>query len=431
MTKDLWTPAWRPSLFSKLLAIMLGTLIVLLAIVTVIFALVIFPTSLSTSEQAARQYTQLLAAIQPNLEAANNIHREIGLGIRYEGPGGSWATSDNLPTVEQVRNGQARSSFGHEYHLATASNGGTYLFGWDVRSQMHSAHVKLLWMLLLMIVGVVLTAYWFQKRLLRPVQTLGDGVARMSAGQLDVVLPVVTHDELGTLTTAFNQMVNRVKEMIRARDQLLLDVSHELRSPLTRMKVALALLPDDDNRTSLDADINEMETMISELLELERLRTPHGVCTQKHDVVTILREAAHLFENRTPSVHVTAHPEAIFANVDDERMRTVLRNLLDNAFKYSLPDSEPVILSVSESQDSVVIRVQDDGQGIPDGQMANIFEPFFRIDPSRSKKTGGYGLGLSMCKRIVEAHGGTIRATNNAVRGVSFTLTIPAGTRIL
>lgn len=425
MNKPSRKPRWRLSIFSKLLAIMLGTLVVLLAIVSVIFALVIFPTAVSTSEHAARQYTTLLAATQPNFETANNIHKEIGIDIRYEGAAGSWTTSTTLPTVEQVRNGQARLSFGHQYHLVTAANGGTYLFAWDVRNQMHSAHEKLLWMLLLMIVGVVLTAYWFQKRLLRPVRSLGEGVARMSAGQLDVVLPQVTHDELGTLTTAFNQMVSRVKEMIHARDKLLLDVSHELRSPLTRMKVALALLPDDENRANLDADVKEMETMISELLELERLRTPHGLRQQKQDVVPIVREIAQQFENRAPSIHLIARPETVFANVDYEKLRTVLRNLLDNAFKYSLPDSQPVILSISEDGDWVVIRVQDDGQGIPEGQMVNIFEPFFRIDPSRSKKTGGYGLGLSMCKRIVEAHGGTIQIENKSGRGVSFILTIP------
>ena len=417
---------WRLSIFSKLLAIMLGTLVILLVIVTVIFALLIFPTSVSTSEYAARQYTQLLAATQPDLEAASKIHKDLGIDIRYEGAAGSWTTSETLPTLEQVRNGHAHLSFGHQYHLVSAANGGTYLFAWDVRDKMRAAHQKLLWMLLLMIVGVVLTAYWFQKRLLRPVQSLGDGVARMSAGQLDVVLPEVTYDELGTLTTAFNQMVSRVKEMIHARDQLLLDVSHELRSPLTRMKVALALLPEHDNKANLEADVKEMETMISELLELERLRTPHGLRKQEQDVVPIVHEIAQLFENRTPGVHLMARPETIFANVDDEKLRTVLRNLLDNAFKYSLPDSQPVILFVSENQDCVVIRVQDDGQGVPEAQMANIFEPFFRIDPSRSKKTGGYGLGLSMCKRIIEAHGGTIQATNNAVRGASFAVTIPA-----
>ena len=426
MTKTSQKRRLRLSIFSKLLAIMLGTLVILLVIVTVIFALLIFPTSVSTSEYAAQQYTQLLASTQPDLEVANKIHKDLGIDIRYEGAAGSWTTSGTLPTVEQVRNRHAHLSFGHQYHLVSAANGGTYLFAWDVRDKMRAAHQKLLWMLLLMIVGVVLTAYWFQKRLLRPVQALGDGVARMSAGQLDVVLPEVTYDELGTLTTAFNQMVSRVKEMIHARDQLLLDVSHELRSPLTRMKVALALLPEHDNKANLEADVKEMETMISELLELERLRTPHGLRKQKQDVVPIVREVAQLFENRTPGVHLISRPETIFANVDDEKLRTVLRNLLDNAFKYSLPDSQPVVLSVSENQDCVVICVQDDGQGVPEAQIANIFEPFFRIDPSRSKKTGGYGLGLSMCKRIIEAHGGTIQATNNAIRGASFAVTIPA-----
>ena len=425
MTKRLWGSRWRPSIFTKLLAIMLGTLVVLLVMVIVIFALVIFPTSVSTSEHAARQYTRLLAATQPNLESAKAIREEIGLDIRYEGPDGSWSTSDKLPTVEQVRNRQAHSHFGREYHLAATSNGGTYLFVWDVRDQMRSAHTKLLWTVVLMIVGVVFTAYWFQKRLLRPVESLNEGVARMSAGQLDVALPLVTHDELGSLTTAFNQMVRRVKDMIQARDQLLLDVSHELRSPLTRMKVALALLPEDDNKASLDADVKEMETMISELLELERLRTPHGLRKERQDVVPILNDVMQSFEKRSPGVHFIARPDTIFASVDCDKLRAVLRNLLDNAFKYSLADSQPIVLSVSEVEDGVVIRIQDDGQGIPDGERASVFEPFFRIDPSRSKKTGGYGLGLSMCKRIVEAHGGTIHIESNPRRGVSFIVKIP------
>ena len=138
-----------------------------------------------------------------------------------------------------------------------------------------------------------------------------------------------------------------------------------------------------------------------------------------------MREVAEQFENRAPGVQLRAHPKPIFASVDCEKLRIVLRNLLDNALKYSLPDSQPVILSVSANQECVLIRVQDDGQGIPEAHMANIFEPFFRIDLSRSRKTGGYGLGLSICKRIVEAHGGAIHIENNPGRGASFMLTIP------
>ena len=106
-------------------------------------------------------------------------------------------------------------------------------------------------------------------------------------------------------------------------------------------------------------------------------------------------------------------------------MRTVLCNLLENAVKYSLPDSCAVEMSAAQNGERVIIRVTDDGPGIPDPDMPNLFEPFFRVNRSRSKKTGGYGLGLSISKRIVEAHGGTIGAENHAPRGASFVVTLP------
>lgn len=424
MSEQTWRPQWRSSIFSKLLAIMLGMIAVLVSMVTAFFALVVFPSTLSNSERAVEQYAQILAAISPSFEAAQKIHQRAGLDIRYEGSDGSWTTSDSLPRIEQVRKGNKHSSFAHQYHLATAANGGTYLLVWDVREEMHANHLKLLWMLLMLIVLVVLVAYWFQKRLLRPVESLNDGVARMSAGQLDIVLPVFTHDELGALTDAFNKMVGRVKEMIQARDQLLLDVSHELRSPLTRMKVALTLLPDDAERVGMNSDLNEMETMIAELLELERLRRPNGLRREKQDLVPIVQEVGRSFEGRPPGIRVGTNCTPILVSIDGDRIRTVLRNLLENAFKYSLSESRPVDLSVRQANGTVFVRVRDDGAGIPESQMLSIFEPFFRLDPSRSKKTGGYGLGLSICKRITEAHGGKIQVENNPGGGASFTMSL-------
>jgi len=373
----------------------------------------------------ARQYTRLLAASSPNLETARNIRQQIGMDIRYEGPDGSWTTSGSLPTVEEFRRKQAYYSFGNTYHLEAAPNGGTYLLVWDLRNQLYAAHARLFPMLFLLILAVVLATYWFQKRLLRAVQSLGEGVTRMSAGQLDIELPVFTQDELGQLTVAFNQMVRRVKEMIQARDQLLLDVSHELRSPLTRMKMALALMPEDENKAGLDSDVNELEAMISELLELERLRTPHGIRKQKQDLVPILHDVARTFRDRSPGIRLVADPKSMAVDIDGDKIRVVLRNLLENAFKNSLPDSRPIDVYALDSQQSVIIRVQDDGMGVPEAHMVNIFEPFFRSDPSRSKKTGGYGLGLSISKRITEAHGGTLEVKNNPGRGALFILTVP------
>jgi signal transduction histidine kinase len=256
-------------------------------------------------------------------------------------------------------------------------------------------------------------------------RALQEGVARLSAGDLEVVLENRTRDEFGALTDAFNRMAARVKEMVRARDQLLLDVSHELRSPLTRLKVALALLPDSAKKAQAEADAAEMDALTTELLELERLRDGRTPRTTREDLVELLYEAAQTYQDTPPGIRVSATPPEIALDLDVDGVRTVLRNLLGNAVKYSLPDSRPIELCAKRESDTLVVRVIDDGPGIPPEDLGSIFDPFFRVDRSRSRKTGGYGLGLSICKRIVEAHGGQITATNNPGRGTCFTLTFP------
>jgi signal transduction histidine kinase len=286
-------------------------------------------------------------------------------------------------------------------------------------------HGKMLWLLLFLVTGVVCTAYAFQKRLLRPVRLLDDGVDRLSKGDLNVEVPVLTRDEFGVLTDAFNKMVGRVRQMVQARDQLLLDVSHELRSPLTRLKVALALLPDDENRSGMVGDLNEMEAMIAELLEMERLRDGRGIRRETHDLVSVVHEVADNYRKGPPGITIVAPFREVWLEIDEDKIKTVLRNLLDNAVKFGLADSRAVEIDMKQDENMVTLRICDDGPGIPHADIANLFEPFYRVDRSRSKKTGGYGLGLSICKRIMEAHGGSIAVTNNAGRGASFLLSFP------
>ncbi len=307
----------------------------------------------------------------------------------------------------------------------------TLFFWFVVTSGVHekisrgTAHEGLLVLFLLVILGVVVSAHLMLRHLLRPLRELNDAVTRLGAGELDVQVRRTTVDEFGRLTDAFNEMVSRVREMIDARDQLLIGVSHELRSPLTRMKVALALLPNDEQRARLAADVAEMERMVAELLELERLRAGGGICAEHQDLVPIVREVAAGWEGRPPGVRGLTPPGEIAVDVDGAKIRTVLRNLLENATKYSLPDSRPIEVAVSDGANGAVVRVTDDGVGIPESDVDRIFEPFFRVDPSRSKSTGGYGLGLSICKRVVEAHGGSIAVERTTNRGSSFVLTFP------
>jgi signal transduction histidine kinase len=420
----------RPSsVFAKLVAVMVTMAASLLLLVGAFFWFIVSPTVSTSIDRVLEEHARTIAATSPDVETARRLGARLDLQVRYEGPRGTWSTISDLPQIENVREQGVRGwpplLHGRHYYIVAGPDGGTYLFAWNVPRAMQGAHLTLLIVLLLVMTLVVLTAHTVLRRLLRPLRGLSEGVARLGAGELDVALPNPTRDEFGSLTAAFNQMVGRVREMIAARDQLLLDVSHELRSPLTRMKVALELLPRSEQRTGMAADVADMERMIAELLELERLRGGRGVSPVRQDLMPILREAAKSFQNSPPGVRVVSTSREIPVDIDAEKVRTVLGNLLENAIKYSLPDSHPVEVSAAQNGEHVVIRVTDDGPGIPDRDMPSLFEPFFRVDRSRSKKTGGYGLGLSISKRIVEAHGGTIAAENNATRGASFIVVLP------
>jgi signal transduction histidine kinase len=277
--------------------------------------------------------------------------------------------------------------------------------------------------LLALLITIVWVGHLLLRRALTPLRWLQEGVTRLGAGDLTVTVPSRTRDELGVLTDAFNQMVARVRDMIGSRDQLLLDVSHELRSPLTRMKVALALCPDSPHHQSLATNIAEMEAMIDELLELERLRQGRGLRLEPHDLVAIAHEAVAAFAGQFPGVTLGDAPAQARVTVDADRVRSVLRNLLDNAAKYALPDSQPTRISIDEREQSCIVCIEDDGPGIPEQDRTGLFEPFFRADRSRSRKTGGYGLGLSLCKRIMDAHGGSITVRPSHGRGTTFVLT--------
>jgi signal transduction histidine kinase len=288
------------------------------------------------------------------------------------------------------------------------------------------AHAWLLVLSLIVMSGVVLTTQAVLQKLLRPLRVLNDGVTRLGEGDLGVTVPRTTTDEFGRLTDTFNLMAGRVREMITARDRLLIDVSHELRSPLTRMKVALELMPDDAQRARLSSEVIEMERMISGLLELERLRAGRGVTLVRQDIVLILREVVSTYEDRSPGVRFNVDgARQVMADIDAEQLRTVMRNLLENAVKYSLADSKAIEVKLEVRDDGVRVRVTDDGVGVPREDADRIFEPFFRVDRSRSKESGGYGLGLSICKRVMEAHGGQIALEPGNGRGSTFVLRLP------
>jgi len=282
-----------------------------------------------------------------------------------------------VPTRAQLAGRESHDPFGpfahiflprHNYYVVITGNG-SYTFERTFSDRFRDAHSHMLVMLLVLMLGVFATAYAVMRHALRPLRLLEAGVRQVGEGQLDVVVPRQSDDEFGVLTEAFNQMARRVRAMVRSRDQLLLDVSHELRSPLTRMKVALEMVADSPQRKAMAADVAEMETMVTELLELERLREESGISRAPADLVPLVREMAARYADRAPGVRLTGAPPSAPLEIDSERVRTVLRNLLENALKFSLPDSRPVEVSVQPGADGVRVPVrtadEPDARGTP------------------------------------------------------------------
>lgn len=416
-------------MFVKLVLVMLGMASCLLIPVAGFFWLIVSPTVGASIDRLLDDYARRFAQESPGEAEARRLAERLELQVRYEGPDGSWTTDERLPTIaaaQQAAHGrEVIGASGHSRHLVRAANGGHYLLEWEFGRRNAAAHHRLLLLLLAMMLTVLVVAHAVLRRGLRPLRELQGGVARLGRGELGVTLAVRAYDEFGALTAAFNAMAAGIREQVRARDQMLLDVSHELRSPLTRLKVALALLPNSTKKTQAEADVVEMESLVAELLEFERLRDGGVLRLVRLDLVPLLHEAARPYRDEPPGVRVSC-PQALLLDADAEALRRAFRNLLGNAVKYALPESRPVEVNASIAGSHVVVRVVDDGPGIPEADIGRIFEPFFRVDRSRSRRTGGYGLGLSICRRIAAAHGGTISVVNEPGRGACFTVTLPS-----
>ncbi len=270
-------------------------------------------------------------------------------------------------------------------------------------------------------------AYAIQLRLLRPLKWLHSGVDAVSGGDFSTRVPVVRNDEIGRVARAFNQMTGRVQQMMDDRERLLADVSHELRSPLARIKVALELLPEGDKRDSISQDVREMESLITALLEREQVRTQAGVDGGKEviNLVALAAEVIDGFSNMPPGIEFNVPPQNVEINGDGALIKVLIHNLIDNALKFSLPDSNPVVLGLRHTDDEVQIIVDDNGPGIPAEKVDEIFEPFVKLNPARGHRSG-YGLGLNLCQRIVQAQGGTIEISQHEERGTRVLVVFPA-----
>ncbi len=274
---------------------------------------------------------------------------------------------------------------------------------------------------LIVLAGCFLAVQWQ----VRPLQWIREGAARIERGDLDHRIPDQRRDDLGDLAKDINRMADEVSEMLEAKRQLLLAISHELRSPLTRTKVALEFIEDEKARDDICADVQEMEGLIADLLETERLNTRHRkLNVSPVDAWELVRRTvAESFPDDQQRLDLQLPAGELICDWDVTRTRLALKNLLENALRHS-PESAQVTIAGSVGT-AVEIQVIDRGEGIPQSDLARVTEPFYRADPARSRSTGGFGLGLYLARLVAEAHGGSLQLTSAAGQGTVAVLRLP------
>ena len=425
------------SIFVKLFLIFLGTAVVLFIVIRGFFFIGVDRNQSFKADlykNLSKYSVQLVQEVgtPPDEKRARALAKELGIQFHVHGPAGAWSTDSSLPSVSALKVEEAFSNsttqvgrYRRHPFVLIKQDGTQYALFF-----LHRPFGELpTWSFLGLvgIVGLIIGAsYVAVHRLFRPLNWLTEGVGEIAKGHLDHQVPVRSTDELGRLTQSFNEMAQQVSEMLHARDRLLLDVSHELRSPLTRMKLVIEMVQDESAKGQLQQEIRELEAMVTELLESERLNSEAGgLSLAPTDIVPIVKEMAESYASVGPGVRLERSPESVRLPLDRHRVQIALRNVIENAVKYSRPEYGPVTIHIDVTNDAILLTVQDHGLGISTNEQSRIFEPFYRIDPSRNRNTGGYGLGLSLVKKIMIAHGGEVLLQSDPNRGSNFTLKFP------
>jgi len=419
------------SIFLKLFFVLLMTGVTIMLLVGFFFRQMFSEPQQEIIKKNAENYAHYVIAEigdPPDTVKAKQFASEYGVIIYYKGDKKQWSSSADFNPFQKHGFRKGHLMFGWSkniYIVSVHTDKGLFVFGLKFVNRAEN-HELLVFLLLVSIAMVIAILHVSIRRILRPLKGLNEGVRQISQGNFNHQVPVWKPDQLGELTDSFNSMTKKIKEMILARDQLLLDVSHEMRSPLTRVKMAMEFLPDDANKESIREDINELEQMLAEILETERLNSAHqSLKLEKVNITRLVHDLAQKFSDIKPGLDLSGLPESCFVQGDTERLKMCIRNVIENSLKFSAESANPVRIMIETQDAHHVLKIRDNGQGIPESDLSFIFEPFYRVDKSRSKKTGGYGLGMSLCKKIIEVHKGTIKIESEVGKGTTVIISLP------
>ncbi len=282
------------------------------------------------------------------------------------------------------------------------------------------------------IMGLVLT-----RQLTKPIQTLKQGVARISGGELSHRVNVKSNDELGDLSRSFNSMAESLENSEQARQKLFADIAHELRTPLSIIEGTIdgildeVFEPTKENLTSIKEETSLLTQLVADLRDLSLAESGQ----LKLDIESI--NISELVNRRVSQANIIAQDKNITLNTDiskglpdiqadSRRIEQVISNLLDNALNHTPTDGTITVkATLTDNQAHVLISITDTGEGITTEHLPHVFDRLYRIDDARSRERGGAGLGLAIAKQMVELHGGEIRVESEPGTGSTFSFTVP------
>ena len=424
----------RKSLFFRLLAIF-GITVVLFLII-ILISLQSIGNDSDTIETIPDYFTRHVESIiedigtPPNLSNAMRLASELSWTINIRNPIMEW--SSDAQNRLDVDSSQYQESLTSDAEMR-AINGEDIIRvnrdGYDFYMY-RSAQEEGLFNYFVLYTALALAAlilflnYFMVNKMLNPVRLLKQGAERIRQGDLSYRVKSNLQDELGELTESINHMADSLQSMLEAKRQLLMAISHELRTPITKAKLRMEFMPESDEKDQLKEDINEIDLLISDLLEAERLNNDHSALVSERVLLAnFIRSIAESFKSNNCEIEIDIPVNDLEFEIDKLRIRLLITNLLNNAVRHG--KGNLINVGVSFSGDRGIIEVKDNGEGISEEHITQITEPFYRADSARQRNTGGFGLGLYLCRLIAQAHGGEMIIVSQEGQGTQITVNLP------
>jgi signal transduction histidine kinase len=292
-----------------------------------------------------------------------------------------------------------------------------------------------LWGGLLAIGIALLLTFFLSRRILSPVKALTAAARQFGKGDFSQRVDFKGKGEVSELAQSFNNMADNLERDERLRRNMVADIAHELRTPLSNVRGYLEAVsdglikPDDETIRSLSEEADSLSRLVDDLQEVSLADAGEiKLVVQLEEISRPINEAVAALQTKASSRGLTIATklpnELPEVNIDSHRIKQVLLNLLENAIVHTESGGN-IAVSAIERENQIFVSVADTGEGIPEKDLPLVFERFYRVDKSRTRATGGSGLGLTIAKRLVEAHGGTIEVRSQPGRGSTFTFTIP------